>query len=722
MHHAEESRRQQTATAQAVAEEQAALDVAWQRRAELLTQLTAAERDLAAHGDRSDPTDRARAARLRARRAELEHAATGLVFGRLDHVDGTVRRIGRVGLPGWAADAEPLVIDWRAPVARPFYTATALESQGLVRRRHVRTSGATVTAVDDEPLDGAVGAGDLVGEGALLAALDERRSGRMGAAVATLQREQDAVVRADAGSPLLVQGGPGTGKTVVALHRVAYLLFAHQQVAERGVLVLGPSRQFLDYVSEVLPALGETAVVSTTCDDLLPGIRPGRTESRAVAEIKGRVLWQEALTSYVASFVPASAHLTLPVDGGEYTVDASAVAAALRASIGGAALHEGRRRAFARLVEALVEVVAEHQARVLAEMEEGFEHILGRVDAALLRDDDRPVRSAATGLDVDGALSRDDLETLRARLERDPVLRRRLESWWPRRDARQSLDALLHDEVLLRRHAPTLSADEVAVVVGEPTGGPVAPSEVALLDALAELLGDPDGAVDGGASGEAAAFTAELAGARRDWVYGHVVVDEAQELSPMQWHMVARRCPSRSVTAVGDIDQTAAPHPHRDWHDAVGAVFGGSWRRADLTICYRTPREVMDLTAAVLRRAGSRNAPPRAVRSSGVDPWQVEVDEDRLAETVAALATDLLDRYAGGSVGVVVPVVRLEEIARALAGRVPVLTSRSAKGLEWDACLVVDAAGISVEPRGWNGLYVALTRCTQELGRVVVRR
>lgn len=267
----------------AIAQEQVALDVAMTRREAVMAELTARlsgpveEASVAATAKRS----------TRTRLYELERADSGLVFGRLDALDGTVWHIGRVGVPAQDDLDDPLVLDWRAAAARPFYTATAVEPQGQARRRHIRTEDSRVVGVDDEVLYG-TGDGELVGEGALLAALDERRTGRMGTAVATLQKEQDEIVRAPARGALVVQGGPGTGKTVVALHRVAYLLFAHPELARAGVLVLGPSERFLDYIGSVLPALGETAVVSATCPTLLPGVRPERRESRRLAEIKGR--------------------------------------------------------------------------------------------------------------------------------------------------------------------------------------------------------------------------------------------------------------------------------------------------------------------------------------------------------------------------------------------------------------------------------------------------
>ncbi|MCA5894236.1 AAA family ATPase [Isoptericola sp. NEAU-Y5] len=711
----------------AVEEEQATLDAAWRRRAELLDTLEATLADARP----ADATAHARAARLRGRRAELLHADQGLVFGRVDGDDGSVRHLGRAGLPGATEDDEPLVVDWRAPVARPFYTATPVDPQGLRRRRHVRTRGREVVGVDDEPLDAGLDDSSLVGEGALLAALDERRTGRMGTAVATLQREQDDVVRADARTPLVVQGGPGTGKTVVALHRVAYLLFAHPHLAERGVLVLGPSRRFLDYIAQVLPALGETAVVSATCDTLVPGVRPTRGEERDVAEIKGRSLWLPVLRRFVASLEPAGSPLDLVLDGEEYELGPAQVAAARRAAEGAGAYHRARERVVERVHDLLTDAVADRQAELLARAEDGFEDVLGRLDATLAAADDRALPTGATGSDVDGVLSEADLEALRARIAADPGVAAAVDAWWPRRDAATELARLLRDGGLLRTHAPELTGEEIARVVAEPVLDGWSSSDVPLLDALADLLGAPgarhaahaDAHADANDDANDHAHGAELAerAARtRDWAYGHVVVDEAQELSGMQWHMVVRRCPTRSVTAVGDIDQASSAHRQTDWGEAVSDALGDRWRRRDLTLCYRTPREVMELTGPVLRRAGSRNDPPRAVRSAAVAPWRRSTDEAGCPALVAAAVAELVERYDGGTVGVVAPVARVATLREALPTGVPAMSATEAKGLEWDAAVVVDPDGIAAEPRGWNGLYVALTRCTQELGQVVV--
>ncbi|MCV2489787.1 AAA family ATPase [Geodermatophilus sp. YIM 151500] len=695
----------------AIAQEQAAVDAAYALREELLHRLHGDLADLSPDSAGLPEGPGPRAGHLRRRVAELDGAETGLVFGRLDGLDGTVRYLGRVGIA--ERNAEPLVVDWRAPVARPFYTATPVDPQGQAKRRHIRTERRRVVGVDDEPLDPSARDGDLVGEGALLHALAQRRTGRMGVAVATLQREQDAVVRADATGALVVQGGPGTGKTVVALHRVAYLLFTHRPLAERGVLVIGPSTRFLDYIGQVLPALGETQVVATTCDRLVPGAVVTRTEAREAAEIKGRALWQAALTAYVDTLYPRGRAVRLVFDGEEYALPERRVASALLAARSDGRPYHAARRIFVDQVhEMLADSVADRAEELLAQAEEGYEDVLAGVDASLARSDDRGVPLGVRGSDVDGVLSEEDVEVLRRRITRDRGVAAALAAWWTPLDAGAVLTRFLADARLLRRFAPDLTPTEIGVVAKQPPGW--APSDIPLLDAVADLLGDgpPTRPVGG--------FTAERAAGRRDWVYGHVVVDEAQELSAMQWLMLVRRCPTRSFTAVGDVDQTEAPHAHATWADALRPAFGERWTAAELTICYRTPREVMALTGTVLDRAGSTNRPPRAVRSTGIEPSCRSSAEDALTDDVRDAVRLLRSRYRGGTVGVISPPGRQLLLQQSVGEDVPVLSPAAAKGLEFDATVVVDPDGIAAGSRGWNALYVALTRCTQELVQITV--
>ncbi|MCG5462460.1 AAA family ATPase [Micromonospora sp. MED01] len=687
----------------AVAEEQAFLDLATAQRDRLADHL-----QVELSSEPLDALEQARQRMLRQQYDELRRAEEGLVFGRLDGLDGTVRHVGRVGLRNDGEGTEPLLVDWRAPAARPFYTATAVDPQGQARRRHIRTTGSAVVGVDDEPLDGSATA-ELVGEGALLAALDQRRTGRMSTAISTLQREQDDIIRAEATGPLIVQGGPGTGKTVVALHRVAYLLFTHRKMADQAVLVLGPSPRFLQYIAQVLPALGETAVVSATCDTLLADIQVGRDESRLLAEIKGRALWQPALEGYVVSLLPRPRELKLRWEGDFYVIPTATVAQALASAVQGRPYHSARAAFAEQLHHLLADVVAEQREALMEEMEEGFEDILARVDKGMAHDQSSTPTS--TGSDIDGLLSDEEVEQLRSRIAENATIARFIEAWWPTLDPETLLGDLLTDRTLLTRFAPQLSPEEITAVAAEPA--PWASSDIPLLDTLADLLGEV------GAPQPQGEFLAERARRMRGWVYGHVVIDEAQELSEMQWQMVLRRCPSRSITAVGDIDQAEAAHRHTSWAQAVRAAFGDRWTAAELTICYRTPREVMDLTEPVLKKAGSHNTPPRAVRSSGIAPWERTVTPAELAGVAVEAVQQLRQRWHGGTVGVIAPAERIATL-QAVLSDVPVLTATQSKGLEWDATLLIDRQGVAAEPRGWNGLYVALTRCTQELGQLTL--
>lgn len=686
-------------------EEQTVLNTALQNRDRVLENLAA---QLAVPSN--DPVEQARLRNLHRRSSELSNAGDSLLFGRLDAVDGSTRHIGRVGIPGIEEYSDPLVIDWRTPAARPFYTATPLDPQGQARRRHVRTQDSLVIGLDDEQLDGSAPA-DAVGNGALLAALQEKRTGKMGSAVATLQREQDDIVRAEASGPLIVQGGPGTGKTVVALHRVAYLLFTHQLLAARGVLVLGPSPRFLDYISQVLPALGESAMVSATPDTLIPGVRAQRSETRELAEIKGRGLWQGAIGRYVSSFTPCATNFSLHWEGENYTIAARLIERAITAARSGRSYH-GARAVFAEHVfELLTDAVITRGEALMAGMEAGLEDILGGVDAALAKDDDRGVTTMASGSNVDGSYTDDDIDQLRDQIANDARIAASIEAFWPQLEALESLDALLGSSALLKTWTSGLTDEEILCVTQEPAA--LAPSDIALLDAIMHELGELE------TSSEQGEFSTLQAAARRDWVYGHVVVDEAQELSHMQWQMVVRRCPTKSITAVGDIDQTEAPHQHSSWAESVNEPLGSRWHEARLSISYRTPTEVMELTHPVLRLAKSSNTPPRAVRSSGIAPWEHSITEQELIARASLAAFELAERWDGGLVGVIAPVHRVAQLKEAIPG-VTVLSATEAKGLEWDATLLVDPAGIAAEPRGYNGLYVALTRCTQELGQLVL--
>jgi DNA helicase IV len=678
------------------------------------------------------------------RLAQLEAVEDRLAFGRLDLVDpASARRerryIGRLGL---SDDSQrQLLVDWRAPAAATFYQATAAAPEGVARRRHLATRGRTVTGIDDELLDiSALDAADLTtvtGDGALMTALTEHRTGNMRDIVATLQAEQDVVVRAPLNGVLVVQGGPGTGKTAVALHRAAYLLYTHRErIAKSGVLVIGPSSVFLRYIERVLPSLGETGVVLSTPAQLYPGVDATGSEPPAVAALKGDLRMIRVLREGVRQRQRLLQHsISFVLDGDRITLRPAAVS-------------EGRGR-------------ARQTGRPHNDARVSFvRHVLDDLAAQLAR---------ARRVEFDADTRLDLLSELRD--NRD--VRREVNLRWMPLAAESFLDRLLSSPARLKAAGQgVLTSAEIDLLVREPGTGWTS-ADVPLLDEVAELIGtdvtaeanqararqqasaEREEALDYARgvlemSGEAASmmtadmladrFTAggssmtvaERARGDRSWAFGHVVVDEAQEASAMLWRALARRVPSRSMTVVGDLAQTGAAAGASSWAEVLDPLAPGRWRVAELTVNYRTPAKIMEPAAAMLGAAGVTVKTPQSAREGDWEPIAVRVpdgDPATLAETVvAALVAD--DRVlSGGQLAVVLPRGQHPDIAErvrkifsdresvgALGERVSVLTVDEAKGLEFDAVTVVDPAAIIGEsPRGASDLYVALTRPTQRL-------
>jgi len=698
------------------------------------------------------------------RMAQLDAVEHGLCFGRLDFRDGGSVHIGRIGIfDEERGGYDPLLLDWRAPAARPFYVATAASPDGVTRRRHIRTRQRVVVGLDDEVLDleAAAGTGTraLTGEAALLAALSATRTGQMRDIVETIQSEQDGVIRADLGGILVVQGGPGTGKTAVALHRAAYLLYTYRrQLSARGVLIVGPNATFLRYISQVLPSLAETGVVLATLADLYPGTTARRAETDAVAEVKGRRDMVGVLATAVRDRqrVPDEPieievdHEVLRLD--RYTCEA----ARIRARRSGRPHNLARPVFAAAVVDALAAQVVERIG-----LDPYFDDPLGGDDAP----GDPNLLDAA------------DLAAVREDLAADPAVQARLDDLWPVLTPQRLLADLFASDDALASAAPELSAADRALLLRDPAGG-WAPSDVPLLDEAAELLGTDDraararaarlqearleyaqGVLDIAAGSRAIDLdddpeaeianvadvldaealsdryahgprltVAAHAAADRSWAFGHVIVDEAQEITPMAWRLLLRRCPTRSMTVVGDLAQTGALGGPESWAEVFEPHVADRWRLAELTISYRTPAEVMAVAAEVLAGIDPKLEPPRAVRHSGIEPWDEAGSVDRLADLVAREA----GAVGEGRLAIIAPAGRLPELAPLLAERLPglavgeqpelertvvLLAVRQAKGLEFDGVVVVDPDGIVAEsPRGANDLYVALTRATQRLG------
>jgi DNA helicase IV len=678
------------------------------------------------------------------RLAQLNAVEHGLCFGRTDGHPGAAAAkadgdepvtlyIGRIGLRD--DEHEPLLIDWRAPAARPFYAATPKDPEGLVRRRHIYTRNRTVTGVDDEVFDlGRLSERDrqtLSGEAMLIASVTAGRTGRMTDVVATIQAEQDRVIRAALAGVLVVQGGPGTGKTVAALHRAAYLLYTHRKTLERrGVLVIGPNSTFLRYISQVLPSLGETDVVLSSVAELFPGVSAAPDDDPEAAVIKGDPKMVQVLRRAVRDRqrVPP-ADLEVTADGVRMTVPRDAC---LRARDRARALrkpHNVARRPF----------VAE---------------LLGALARA---------ESASLGRPLDP----DDLPYARARLWDEPPVRAALDALWPFLTPQRLVAGLLAEEDALRSAAPDLSYAERAVVLrpGAPDAWTVA--DVPLLDEAAELLGTDDSADRAqrraadrerraeeryarevleitGLAGQGFLDAATLADWNRDpgqplttaerawadpsWAYGHVIVDEAQELSAMAWRMVMRRIPTRSLTVVGDIAQRGSPAGARSWAQMLDPYARGRWREELLTINYRTPAEIMAVAADVLASVAPAEKPPESVREEGIPPRALASSAPLAAGAATVVGADLAEMGEEGRLAVIAPSARMPELARVLPeavsgdraevleSPVALLTVGQAKGLEFDRVVLVDPAGILAQsPAGGHDLYVAITRATHRL-------
>ncbi|MGW3811346.1 HelD family protein [Micromonospora sp. NPDC005113] len=708
-------------------------------------------------GTLQDRSQRDSSVRMYADQVEQFSAVeNGLCFGRLDGDDGARHYIGRIGIFDTSGDYDPLLMDWRAPAARPFYLATAANPQGVRRRRHLRTRQRKVTGLNDEVLDistAAPGAHEeLTGEASLLAALNAGRTGRMRDIVETIQAEQDRIIRADLPGVMVVQGGPGTGKTAVALHRAAYLLYTHRrELSSRGVLLVGPNATFLRYISQVLPTLAETGVLLRTQGDLFPGVSAQRTEPAETAALKGRAVLAEVLARAVQDrqWVPDEP-LEIEVEREALTLDPETVRTARDRVRRADRPHNLARALFdVEIVHALADQVAE--------------------------------RIGADPLGGDNLLDEADRAEIRRELRDEPEIRAALDRLWPVLTPQRLLADLYADPDRIAAAAPMLTDDERALLRREPGGW--TPADVPLLDEAAELLGEDERAAaarrdrirrmereyaegvleiargsrsidveDEAEGGEILGVTdlidadrllerqeeadrlttAQRAAADRKWAFGHVIVDEAQELSPMAWRLLMRRCPSRSMTIVGDVAQTGALTGTPSWADALAPYVAQRWRLTELTVSYRTPAEIMAVAADVLAEIDPALRPPRSVRESGVPPWDRTVPDEQLAAELVAAATREAAGLAEGRLGVIVPAGRVDALGATvtaalpeaavgehpeLESRVVVLTVAQAKGLEFDSVLVVDPDRMVAEsPRGRSDLYVALTRATQRLG------
>jgi len=645
------------------------------------------------------------------RLAVLDAEQEGLVFGRLDRTDGEVRYVGRIGVRD--ADYEPLVIDWRAPAAEPFYRATPSNPMDVIRRRVLHCRGDRVVGIEDDLLDGEHGDHELVviGEGALLAALGRARDHTMRDIVATIQAEQDEAIRAPYQGFTMISGGPGTGKTVVALHRAAYLLYSNRRRFESGgVLVVGPSRVFMNYIARVLPSLGEASVtlrsIGAVASDVVR-ITGDRVDDPQTAAIKGSLRMVKVLRRLVQE-PPQEVPLLLRI-----TVDGN-------------------------VLGLTADTLARIRSQVLAH------HKLNSAREAVEKELLKALWRVWTP-DSDDELDHDqELEEFGDRVSELASFRMFLNAWWPAVSAPQALSRLADVELLKRISTSMLSNAECeALSASYRDATDWTAADGALLDELVHLLGpvpvqeEPElaGLPDLDSGVQEVFTTADLLSTVRESdpfelpheTYAHVLVDEAQDVSPMQWRMLRRRGASASWTIVGDPAQSSLTDT-QEANRAIEEIIGTApVRHFRLSTNYRSPSEVFNLAAKVVVTDFPDADLPTAVRSTGHEP-QLLMPADAAPEnpTIPAAMINIVRSLLAeveGTIGVICPPSTKDELATHLeraglpgAERVVVITAQQAKGLEYDAVLVITPDDIVAEsPGGVRALYVALTRPTQRL-------
>ncbi len=722
-----EAQQQPAELADQIAAEQTNLDILYRRLDEVRAETAATVAQLRRAGTAGTPAGRVeRDAFLALHNESLDRLSAveqRLCIGSLDLADGGKHYVGRVGLTD--QDGVRLLLDWRAPAAQPFYRATPADPDGAISRRRLSTHNRRVTGIQDEVLDlvAFTAAGrsteTVSADDALMLALNANRTGQMRDIVATIQAEQDRIIRAPLAGVLVVQGGPGTGKTVVALHRAAYLLYAHRdRLARSGVLVVGPNNRFLSYISQVLPSLGETGVVLATAGQLYPDIDAVAAEPVAAQAIKGDLRMARVLAAAVRARqrVPREP-IALLVEGSRLVLTPAEVEQARRRAQQARKPHNVARVRFAT---ELVRRLAGQLAKVLnTDFDEDSR-------AELIN----AVRNAAD-------------------------VRRELNLCWMPLTPQKLLRDLYAEPGRLAAVSPQLSAAE-RLALHRPRTAPWTVADVALLDEAAELLGEEEAQADeaeltaaaehkleveyagrvldmvGDIAPDAikmttAADLAERYGATaarralideaasdRSWAFGHVVVDEAQELSPMQWRVLMRRCPSRSMTIVGDTAQTGSVAGARTWGGMLGRYVGDRWRQAELTVNYRTPAAIMRAATEALAASGIAASTITSARTGQWPPTARQVSGS-LAEAALAAVAGELAQLDGGQLAVIGP-ADLLPTSWSADDRLSVLSPGQAKGLEFDTVILLEpAAIIAGSARGASDLYVAMTRCTQRL-------
>jgi hypothetical protein len=662
-----------------------------ERRAPADAGQQALERDLEIH-------------RLTARLRALSRFALDACLGRMVTQDGTASFVGRFGLTD--DEGNPLLIDWRSPAAAPFFGATRAEPQGLASRRRYRWAGGRITDYWDEAFtdDGAAGsAAALDDESAFIASLGQSRSARMRDVLGTIQSDQDAIIRAGSRGALVVDGGPGTGKTVVALHRTAYLLYSDARLSRShgGVLFVGPNNGYLAFVEDVLPSLGEEGVLTCTLRDLVPDGAAMRAEpGRAGAELKASVAVGRIVDAAVRHYERPPAGLLVETPWADVELEAADWVEAFDAPDRGTAHNDARAEVWEALVEVITDRIGDevppHQVR----------------------------RALAANEDLTRVFSRA----------------------WPTLDPLGVVADLWSVPAYLRMCAPELSAEDVMALQREEPRAWTVP-DLPFLDAARARIGDPTAARRAREAEAAAAAEGE----QRDRVmdeliaaddselglmsilrgqdarnslspdaqrpatdadllagpFAHIVVDEAQELTDAEWGMLVRRCPSRSFTIVGDRAQARRPFTET-WRERLARIGLGRVETASLSINYRTPAEVMEAAEPVIRAVLPDANVPTSVRRSGVPVHHGTTDD------LAPLLDAWLAEDADG-VACVIHAAGAAARPDRPRERVRWLTPELAKGLEFDLVVLLDPEGFGTGTVGAVDRYVAMTRATQRL-------
>jgi DNA helicase IV len=642
------------------------------------------------------------------RLADLDLGDASLVFGRIDRSAESPDavesfHIGRLAVAD--EDREPVVVDWRAPVAEPFYRATGRNAMGLLRRRHFAVEGPRLLGIEDELFgDGHLGVGhdegldgtstsgpeSLRGYSTLLAALERGRTGTLGDIVATIQAEQDEIIRSPQHGVLVVQGGPGTGKTVVALHRAAYLLYTHRfPLEDQGVLVIGPNRVFLRYIERVLPSLGEAGVEQVVLSDLVPGVqflRPGDTDgadTSTAARLKGDARMSDVIDQAIADRErPLRDDLVIPYRTGYVRLRVEESARIVRAA----------RRRFRR-----------HNS--------GRKFVENEVWSAL----------AASYHDPEIG-PRDVKDTLRG----TPEMREALDRMWPTLTPAQLLHDLFGSKALLKLAARGVLDESEALALFRPRSESVddvrwTPADVALLDDARDVLGPKPGR------------NGKIDDADEIRTYGHIVIDEVQDLTPMQLKMATRRSLNGAMTIVGDLAQATGPLAPSDWDEVLAHLPDRKPSRViGLSVGYRIPGQIMELANRVMAVATPSLRSPESVRLGDAQPLIVPAGSlDALGAEVATQVVALTGELPRASLGVIAPDSMIDDLSEHLTAAgvnhgtatrtglddgITLVPVSVVKGLELDAVVVVEPARIvSDHEHGMRSLYVALTRPTQRL-------